>query len=172
MADNQQQPTPKSAKTVTVACKMPGGMRLQHCEPYKDSEPVLGGGRREITVYRKVGEVITVAGCAMPVGGPQPRRLIAGGYALTTGVPADFWDKWFEQNRDADYVKNRIIFAMPSRDAAEAKAEEQEGVKSGLEPLDPSVTTAKDGRIIPADPRYPGAAAANLTAVHTAEKAA
>ena len=171
MSDQTQAAPPKSAKTVTVMCKMPGGMRLQLCKEYPDSEPVLGGGRRDIKTWRKFGPVYTVAGSAEPVGTPSS-KLIVGGYAMTQNIPADFWEEWLKQNEDADYVVNRIIFAMPSRDAAEAKAEkEYAGVKSGLEPLDPSTKVTKDGRTIPADPRFPTSINPSLSDVQT-DKAA
>lgn len=164
--------TPKSAKTVTVACKMPTGMVLQLQEPYIDHEQTQGGVVKEVTRHRKIGEAITVAGPAMPVGVPNPpKKHIAGGYALTRGVDAEFWNTWLSQNKDADYVKNGIIFAMPNRDSAEAKAEEQDAVSSGLEPLNPEFTTDKKGNVVPADPRFPKGMG-GVGAVHTGDKAA
>lgn len=159
---------PKAAKTVTVACKLPMGMLLHLQQSYKDSEQTPNGVR-EVTRHRKVGDGVTIAGPAMPVGEPNaPQKQIVGGYALTRGVDADFWTQWLEQNKDASYVKNGIIFAAATRDAAEDKAEDQLKVKSGLEPLDPTFTEGKNG-IIPNDPRFPRALS-GLSAVHTGSR--
>lgn len=171
MAEATQNQAPKSAKTVAVACNMPNGMLLHLQESYIEHEQTQGGIVRDVTRHRKVGEGVRVAGPAMPVGVPNPpRKQIVGGYAITRGVDADFWTKWLEQNKDAPYVKNGCIFATPSRDATEAKAEEQQDFKSGLEPLDPTFTIAKDGSVVPNDPRYPKALS-GLTAIHTGERA-
>lgn len=169
MAEQQQQQAPKSARTVVVACKMPNGMILHLQEEYTDHEQTPNGVR-DVKRHRKIGDGVFVAGCAMPVGVPNPpKKSIVGGYALTRGVDAEFWTKWLEQNKDAPYVRNGIIFAMPSRDAAEEKADEQEAIKSGLEPLDPTFTTAKDGTIVPADPRYPKQLS-GVSAIHTGDR--
>lgn len=173
MADSQAQAmnTPKSAKTVTVACKMPNGMMLQLQQEYTDTEQTMNG-TRDVKRHRKVGETVVVAGNAIHVGVPDaPRKQIVGGYALTRGVDADFWAKWFEQNKDAPYVKEGIIFAMPNRDAVEDKAEEQVSITSGLEPLNPAHTVDKKGNIVPADARFPRSVG-GVSAIHTGEKAA
>lgn len=169
MADNQQQ-TPKTAKTVTVACKLPMGMILHLQEAFKETEQTPNG-IREVTRHRKIGDGIHVAGPSMPVGVPNPpRKAIVGGYALTRGVDAEFWAKWLKQNEGAAYVVNKIIFAMPTRDEAETVAEEHESVLSGLEPLNPGHTTAKDGTIVPNDARTPRSIA-GVGAIHTGERA-
>ena len=162
----EQVQTPKAAKTVTVACKMPNGLLLHLQEEYTDHEQTPNGVR-DIKRHRKVGEGVTVNGCAMPVGVPNPpKKQLVGGYALTRGVDAEFWAKWVEQNKDAPYVKNGIIFAMPNRDAVEDKAEEQEAIKSGLEPLNPSFSVKKDGTVVPDDPRFPRSIS-GVSAIHT-----
>lgn len=159
---------PKAAKTYTVACKLPMGMLLHLQEPYEDHEQTPNGVRK-VTRHRKVGDGIYVAGPAMPVGVPDaPRKRITGGYALTR-VPAEFWEKWIEQNKTAPYVVNETIFATPSRDATEQRAEEQEKVKSGLEPLDPTFTLGKDGAIVPNDARFPRSIG-GVSAIHTGER--
>lgn len=163
--------TQTKAKFVTVACKLPMGMLLHLQQEYKDSEQTPNGVR-EVTRYRKVGDGITVFGPSMPVGVPTPpNKRIVGGYALTRGVPAEFWDKWLAQNKDAPYVKSEMIFALPNTSDAEDRADKQADVKSGLEPLDPTFTTDKQGNIVSADPRYPKPLG-GVAAVHTGERVA
>jgi len=167
-----QQNVPKSANTVTVGCKMPGGLLLQLTKGYEENEPVMGGGSRKVTVYRRDGEKVKLNGCAVPVGAPQPRHMIIGGYGLTPNVKADFINEWMRQNADSKLVKNNLVFIAASRDAAESKAEEQAAVKSGMEPLDPTFTVGKNGAVIPSDPRYPRSLNPNLTSPHTADRVA
>lgn len=169
MTETQQ--TPKASKTVTVMCKMPNGMILHLQEPFEESEQTPNGVR-QVKRWRKIGEPVYVAGPAMPVGIPNPpKKNIVGGYAMTRNVPAEFWEKWLAQNKDAPYVANGIIFAQPTRDAAEEKAEEQEKVLSGLEPLDPSFEVLRDGSIKPNDARFPRSIS-GVSAPHTGDKAA
>ena len=62
---------------------------------------------------------------------------LPGGYALTYGVRKDLWDQWYEQNKTSKLVKQRVVFASPSLQAATAEARENRSVKSGMEPVDP-----------------------------------
>jgi hypothetical protein len=48
-------------------------------------------------------------------------------------VPADFWAKWLEQNREGALVRNGMVFAHGSDTAGMAR--EYRDMKSGLEPL-------------------------------------
>ena len=166
---SEQVQAAKSSKTVSVGCKLPNGHILQLFAPHKEVEVGPGGQSRTIEVHRPTGEQVRLNGCATPVGGPQPKYLILGGYGITPNVPADFMEKWMEANKDSLLVKNKLIYVAPTRDAAEAKAEEMADIKSGLEPLDPSFSTDKKGNITPADPRFPRSMNPNLSAVHKAD---
>lgn len=147
----------RSGQTVTVACKLPNGMILQHWKMQTFHDPVLGGGHREVQRSVEDGAPIKVHGPAVPFG-LVPKFLIVGGYALTTGVSKDFWDKWLHQNRNHDSVVNRCIFAMPTMDAAQGQADDLTDVQSGLQPIVPD----KDKRV----PRTSNPA---LTTVATAD---
>jgi hypothetical protein len=103
------------AGTVTVACKHPNGLHL-------DLDTETGGKKR-----------VTVRGYATPFG-VAPHTV--GGYALTE-VDAAHWEAWFAKNKDSSLVKDQIIYAMPARKQAEARATEQEEVKPMSAPLDP-----------------------------------
>ena len=168
---SEQEQVSKSTKTVTVGCKMPGGLILQLYEMHDEKE-ATPNGFRDIKVARPAGDPVRINGCAVPVGGPQPKHMVLGGYGLTPGVDADFFAKWLKQNEHSMLVKNKLIFSANSRDSAESKAEEMAKVRSNLEPLNPTFTTDKNGRIIAADPRYPKPANPNLTVPHTADRVA
>lgn len=145
------------AGTVTVACKLPNGLRLRVFKPTTVSEPVMGGGTKEVTRYDQDGADVVVRGTATPAGVALVNSL--SGYALTT-IDADFWAKWKEQNKDHDAVKNGLIFASAKPDEVKGVAKECEKVRSGLEPLSP-----KD------DPRTPRKQA-SLSGIEVAERAA
>lgn len=154
--------TDKSSRTVTVACKIPTGLTLQLCER-RETQETAQGTTREVVTYSKVGDVIVVAGPAYP-NGPVPKGFkrrpdVVEGYALTYNVPADFWGAWLEQNKDADYVRSSMIFALPDVQSVQSKAIEMKDVRSGFEPIDP------DG-----DARVPATMAGALTQVTTAEE--
>jgi hypothetical protein len=162
---------PKSAKTVTVACKLPNGVVLHVDEMVEEHEPVMGGGTRKIQVARRRPETAVINGNAVAVG-QTPRHQMFMGYAMTPDVDADLWAKWLEQHKDSLMVKNKLIFAMAGRDNIEAKAKEHADQRSGLEPLDPTFKVGTNGAIIPNDPRYPRSMNPNLSAVHQADRVA
>jgi len=71
--------------------------------------------------------------------------MIEGGYAITRGIPADFWEKWAEQNKLADFFvppdgcEHGAIFAYPDLDDVISAAREQEKYLTGMEPLSTDV---------------------------------
>jgi hypothetical protein len=66
-------------------------------------------------------------------------------FGLTT-VDEDFWKKWLERHKDFDFIKNGSIFVAKDDKAAKAMAEERvHDVKTGLEPLKPSVDGKPSG---------------------------
>lgn len=134
----------KSGSKVTVACKLPHGLFLKIYEMAGSSEPVMGGGSREVKKAKQIGGQIRVNGNAVPFG-KSPKFVIGeDGYALTSGIDADFWAKWLEQNKDSDIVVNNLIFAHESKDHVVGLAEECADQKNGLEPLDPDNLPVKD----------------------------
>ena len=145
--------------TVTVASKYPGGLQLRLHEMVETSEQVMGGGSRKVRVAQPASDVVLINGTAAPFG--QARRdadgafvQMAGGYALTFNVPKDFWDKWLAQNRELDLVRNNMIFAHEKPHEAEAWAKDHASIKTGLEPLTPTVADGS-GKIVQTDPRAP-----------------
>lgn len=136
-------PNSRSGETVTVACKLSMGLVMHLDEMIDRIEPLFGGGYHTVKVAQKMvddnGEPITyrLNPARVPVGMTEPPAwLIAGGYSLTPGIPKDFWDRWAEQNKPL--VSKGFVFAASSTERAQARANEQRGLRTGLEPLDPS----------------------------------
>lgn len=121
--------------TVTVACKLPHGLMLEVVDPavFADVNPQNG------VVARPPGKRVHVAGCARPIGVPLPDDApqVVGGYALTQGVPAAFWEQWLAQNEEAPFVKQKLIFAHEKAGAAVGEAKEKREVRSGFEGMNP-----------------------------------
>lgn len=131
-----------AGETVTVACKLPNGLVLRLFRPKEMSVPILGGGFRSETQFVDTGESLTLNGWAHRQNMAPQVQIIGqnGGYALTHEVPKAFWDKWLEQNKDSDFVKNGIIFAHEKAGFVESQAKDKDhaNLRSGFERLDPS----------------------------------
>lgn len=125
-------PKNHSGGTVTVACKVPGGLRLRVFEMVDSLETIPGIGQRTAKMAQPVGGQVVINGPAHPIN-RAPGKEIAGGYALTMGVPADFFRAWMQQNKDSAMVRNRLIFAHENADYARSKAREQEEIRTGIE---------------------------------------
>ena len=139
---------PKGAKYVTVASKLPMDIEIQLCRETTAAVTGQFGSVKE-TINVKTGRMYYIRGTAYPVGQPpkgfpKAPNMIDAGYALTSGIPADFWAEWLRQNQDTEMVRNGLIKAAATQHDVEAKAAEHADVQSGLQPLDP------DG-----DPRNP-----------------
>lgn len=131
------------AGTCTVACKLPNGIILSVMPPIEIVE--IDGKKAVAPTSRIASASVELKGFSMPVGvaleDPTP---VAGGYALTHGVDADFMEAWLGQNSDSLLVKNNLIFVAAKGAYAASQAKEQKEVLSNLEPL-------RQG----ADPRQP-----------------
>jgi hypothetical protein len=57
---------------------------------------------------------------------------------LDGGLPSRLWEKWLEDNKDSDVVKNELIFAEPTLERAKDRARERRKIRSGMEPMDPN----------------------------------
>lgn len=129
-------PVTTTGPTVTVACKLPGGLLVQLCEMEEVAEQVMGGGSRMVRRARRVGPLVKLNGFANPVN-DKPKTLTYGGYGLTYGVPKDLFEEWLAQNADLDAVRTGLVFAFDEPDDAKEAAVERKETRSGLEPLDP-----------------------------------
>lgn len=114
-----------NTKTVTVGCKLPHGLIIQH-ERLQEEKAVDGAVVRR---YVPIGEPITLRGT-------NSSRVI-GGFGLTKGVDGDFFRKWLADNKEFGPVKAGLIFASDDLDSASDIAEERVDLKSGFEPNNP-----------------------------------
>ena len=80
------------------------------------------------------GLVLEVGGVEVKINGVNA-SLIVGGYGLTEGVDAAFFDAWMSANKHAAVVKNELIFAQSKTSEAQAEAKDKAANKSGLEGL-------------------------------------
>lgn len=123
--------------TVTVACKHPSGFRLQLHSEVTESEPVMGGGRKDVKVWRQTGEEVFIRGTAHPEGA-APYSEMSGGYALTPGISQAFWERWWAQNQGLGIVKQGLIFAHESHARVRDGAKANEARVTGLERINPA----------------------------------
>jgi hypothetical protein len=124
---------------VTVASKFPMPFTLRLYVNVKKHDLVMGGGTREYTIAQPVaGEKIYVVDGVSYHQNRGIKHNFESGFALTHNIPRDFWERWLEQNKDADYVVNGMIFANDENASAKSRARELESVKSGLERIDPT----------------------------------
>jgi hypothetical protein len=123
--------------TVTVACKLPGGVILRVFEWVEVSYPLPGGGVSTVKESHEIaGDTrFTVQGVAHEAG-KSPVAQMSDGFALTYGCPKALWDAWVEQNKSLDMVKNGLIFAHAQEASVKAMAKERVKQLSGLEPLE------------------------------------
>jgi hypothetical protein len=159
----QQHAEASSARTVVVACKIPNGLTLQLQRPFEKWEDERDGPRKR-TYNVFYGKRYIVRGPAYPVGTlpkgfaqAKPTPMLEGGYALTRGIPKDFWEQWLAQNKEAEFViapegaEHGMIFAYDDIDDVAAAAREQERLLSGHEP----VSTEEDAQGRLTDRRVP-----------------
>jgi hypothetical protein len=144
---------PKSNRTVTVACKIPNGLIIQCYDMVDSYEPVYGGGQRPMKKAQAVGNPITLTGPARPINSDPELKRVVGGYGLTFGVNADYFNRWCEENKMSDVIRNGLVFAEEKDENAVAKAKDMKAVRSGLEPLNPD-SRKPDGTHV--DPRMKG----------------
>jgi len=124
--------------TVSVASKLPMPYVLRLTKKVERVIQAHGGTHREIISLPapELGEYI-VDGCSFAQN-KGPHQQLAGGFAITHGIPKAFWEKWLEQYAQMDSVKNGFIFAYSEAASTVSRAREMEDVKSGFERIDPS----------------------------------
>lgn len=136
--------------TVTVACKYPPGLILRMMKQV-DKRETSPMGTREFKQWEPAPEIepIVIAGpggvpfgLGVRLGGPI---ITADGFALTSGVPKDFWDEWARQNEDSELIKNKLLFARATD--VESVARENGKAVTGLEPTDPDNPSKRIGRL-------------------------
>ena len=144
----------KAGETVVVASKLPFPLELQICDSREERRQDRATTWTE-TVFYKTGPIVVLNSNQVPRGPapegvtyPDPPQIVAGA-ALTFGVPKDFWDKWLDQNKSTDMVRNGLVFAQVKRDNAVAQARDHKDKFSGLDPLRPDATGKDADRRMP-----------------------
>lgn len=146
----QMQRKATGTDTVCVACNLPSGLVLQLYD-VEVTESVLPNGRvikenqctlRPDQQWALRGPVNRSALAATNRDDtlPDDYVLVRGdvpdsGYALTFGIPKDFWDEWLRVNHDNPIVKNGHVFAAKSESDAKAMAKERREFTSGFQGL-------------------------------------
>lgn len=126
--------------TVSVACKLPNGLILQCDHMVEHREPVMGGGFKEVQQARRLEETYVIAGAAVDIDKIKAgniEHLIIGGYAITPGIPKEFWDRWLDQHKEMEIVRKSMIFAHTSDNSVRDQARDGGSLLSGLESIDP-----------------------------------
>ena len=161
--------TPNRGKFVTVASKIPMSITIQLCKP---TEKAVSGQHGPTTekFHTPYGAIYVIRGTGYPEGNKLPKgfpkrpEMIEdqnGGYALTPGVPADFWNDWLKQNAETEMVLNGMIKAQHDLESLAADAAEHADRDSGLGPLNPEM----DAKGNPLDRRAPKPASLSVAAV-------
>ena len=139
-------------ETVTIACNLPQGVVLQLYD-VEETEAFLPNGRvikenvctlnTEAGQWHVRGVVNRSALAAVGAGDilPDDYRVVRGerpdtGYALTPGVPRNFWEEWLRRNEDSPLVRGKHIFAEGSEQRAVGHARELKELRSGFQGLD------------------------------------
>jgi|SRR5215469_4851652 len=122
--------------TVTVACKLPNGLEIRTFVEEIRLVNVIGGGTRDVKMFRPSGWSHKLNGPARKIGQDVGYPIVHG-FGLTHGVDADRYAEWLEQHKDTDLVKNGLIFANVKPTEVVAQANDHKSIKTGLEPVDP-----------------------------------
>jgi len=124
-----------SQTIITVGCKYPHGLRIFEEKPVKVVREMRGGSR-EVTEWHKTGKFVDLKGTAYHVDQPRP-ILSPDGYAVTTGVDAEFFNAWMEAHKNDDFVTSGAIAKIDQNSRVEGAARDMRGQKTGFEPIDP-----------------------------------
>lgn len=125
----------KSGETVTVVCKIPGGLKLRFFRKVERMVDVKGGREKEIShVLDASVKPLIIRGPAHPVG-MAPKAMLAGGAALTPGIPKDLWERWVHENSQHPALLNGQLFSEGTRDRAIGRARAEKENMSGMQPM-------------------------------------
>ena len=152
-AKPQMQRKATGTDTVCVACNLPSGVILQLYD-VEGVERVLPNGRvinenictlRTDQQWALRGPVNRSALAATNRDDrlPEDYRMFEGdapdtGYALTFGIPKDFWDEWCRINSENPLLKNGHVFAAKNESDVKSIAKEHREFKSGFQGLNQS----------------------------------
>jgi len=124
------------AATVTIGSKDPNKMVLSIQASATHTEPVLGGGLREVTRWFNTGKQIVLNGTGVQWGQARTHPM-AHGYALTPNVPADLWAEWVKQNQGSPLLTSGVLICHAKLADVVANAKNNRELRTGLEAVDP-----------------------------------
>jgi hypothetical protein len=126
-----------ASATVTVACRLPHGIEMMLYDKQKRQE-AAPGGMQEVVRYepRRSVKPIKLNGFSHEQN-KAPVHPVQGGFGLTFDVPKAFFDEWYDQHKEQDYIVNGLIFAQDGRRNFDAQLKDHLDQKSGLERIDP-----------------------------------
>lgn len=137
MAQQDNTPRKTGTATVTVASKLPHGLMMKVYDMVEVDQLVMGGGMRRVKEARPREVTYRLNGNSVAQN-RAPGCEIIGGFALTHGIPRDFWDMWLSQHKDWMAVKNGLIFAHDGLEDARAESTEKKDLRSNLERINPN----------------------------------
>jgi hypothetical protein len=144
-------PPATGTDTVSVACKLPGGLILRRFE-WVDTVEASPTGPKSVRISRPVaGSEFHIKGNA-ELNSMAPNLMdrfgstaFPGGFAITDGVPADLWEAWHDLMRDSAMIREGLVFALPHAAEAAAEAKTRASLRSGLEAIDPDDHASRTG---------------------------
>lgn len=101
----------RSASTVTIACKLPQGLRIRLGDDEHSPELVLQGSNSPWAV---------------------------AGYGLTQGVDVDTWEAIKVKYANAPWLANGFVFANGDHDSVVEQATDEAERRAGFEAVDPA----------------------------------
>ena len=95
---------------------------------------IVSASSSTVTVGCKLphGLVLELGEKSVVLNGANSSNII-GGYGLTEGVDAAFFDAWMEKHEAMPFVRNQLVFAQATSANAKAEATEKANEKTGFE---------------------------------------
>lgn len=121
-------------RTVVVVCKMPRGLFLQLHEPIEQQVNLSNGGTQMRKAQMRIGDPVRLKPSVLPFGA-IPNYPIVEGFSLTRDVDANFWNQYYQQNKNLEMIQSGLLCAFDNEADATAYCREQAKLKHGLEPL-------------------------------------
>lgn len=132
----------ENQSVVFIASKIPRGLYLDIFQRVEQVVPTKGGFEKQVSQMRTPDRIRVKPAILAP--GLTPTYPIVSGFSITRGVPAAHWRSWVEQNPNYEPYTMGLIRAFDSEADAIAYANEYEGMRTGLEPLNQE----KDDRVM------------------------
>lgn len=132
----------ENQSVVFIASKIPRGLYLDIFKRVEQVVPTKGGFEKQVSQMRTPDRIRVKP--AVLAAGLTPTYPIVSGFSITRGVPAAHWRAWVEQNPQYEPYTMGLVRAFDSEADAIAYANEYEGMRTGLEPLNQD----KDDRVM------------------------